>query len=568
MSSTLSKRYVEQCKSSFIFFLIQAWKHLGLPKPTKRQVEIADYLQRGPKRSIIQAFRGIGKSWITSAFVTWLLLRNPHKKILVVSASKERSDAFTTFTLRLIKEMPVLQHLTPRHDQRESMVSFDVAPAKNHQAPSVKSAGIFGMITGSRADYIIADDIEIPSNSATVDMREKLMGRVGEFNDILVPEGEPRIIFLGTPQTEESIYNKLRINGYHCRIWPARCPNQKQMDGYGDALAPFILKEIEQGNLNEGDPTDPERFHEQDLIEREVAKGRSSFMLQFMLDTTLADAEKYPLKHGDMIVMDLNPEKAPSFIQYGSGPDQIIKEMTPMGFAGDRWYRPLFYEKDQWKQYEGTVMAIDPAGRGADETGYAVVAQLHGKLFLLDVGGLRGGYTDDNLTYLARVAKLNKVTDIVVEANFGDGMWMKLFIPILHRIYPCHCEEVRHSKQKELRIIDSLEPILNQHRLVVNRSVIQNDIDFTLQNPEVNTPYSLCFQLTRITKMRGALKQDDRVDALAIAVNYFVEMMDRDEQKAHAQYEQKLLQDEIDKHLKSVGLFKQTGGFLGNRFCR
>jgi len=517
---------------------------------------------------MIQAFRGIGKSWITSAFVCWLLLNNPQLKILVVSASKERADAFSIFTLRLIKEMPMLKHLTPRHDQRESNVAFDVSPARNAHAPSLKSAGLFGQITGSRADVIIADDIEIPNNSATDTMREQLVARVGEFNDILVPEGEPRILFLGTPQTEESVYNKLRNRGYNCRIWCARYPTYKQVLGYSGALAPSILSELEVNPGLEGHPTDPQRFHEIDLTEREASKGRSSFALQFMLDTTLSDANKYPLKTSDLICMELNPEKAPSFIQYGSATEQIIRDLKNVGFAGDRWYRPLIFDKDRWKPFEGIVMSIDPAGRGSDETGYCVLGQLHGKLFALAIGGLKGGYDEPTLKKLAYIAKANKVNEIIIEANFGDGMYTKLFSPVLHNIYPCSIEEVKHSIQKEKRIIDTLEPVLNQHRLVVNLTEIEKDIATLMENPERNQRYSFCHQLTRITRERGALKHDDRLDALCIAVDYYVESMDRDEVKADQEHKDRLLQEEINRHMANcLGRPVQLdSGFLGGRF--
>jgi len=562
--------FTDQCKASFALFLFATWKHLGLPHPTPRQIEIANYLQYGSKRDMIQAFRGVGKSWITSAFVCWLLLCDPQLKILVVSASKERSDAFTIFTLKLIKEMPMLKHLTPRHDQRESSVAFEVAPSRNAHAPSVKSAGIKGQITGSRADVIIADDIEIPGNSATDTMREELVERVGEFNDILVPEGKPRIIFLGTPQTEESIYNKLRNKGYNCRIWTARYPTAKQIEGYGGALAPSLLSELQANPTLLGQPTDPQRFHEMDLTEREASKGRSSFALQFMLDTTLSDANKYPLKTGDMICMELNPDKAPSFIQYGSAPEQVIKSLRNVGFAGDRFHRPMMYDKDRWKKYESIVMAIDPAGRGKDETGYAVVGQLHGKLFVLAIGGLQGGYDDETLKELANIAKNNKVRQIVIEANFGDGMYTKLFSPVLHRIYPCTIEEVKHSIQKEMRIIDTLEPVLNQHKLVFDISELEKDIAFLVDNPERNQRYSFCHQLTRITRLRGALKHDDRLDSLCIAVDYFVESMDRDEIKADQDHKDQLLAAEIKRHLEHcIGrkVPAQTG-FLAGRFRR
>ena len=72
-------------------FLYLAWEQLGLPEPTPIQYDIADYLQNGPRRLCIQAFRGVGKSWITSAFVCHQLLLDPKKNILVISASKQRA---------------------------------------------------------------------------------------------------------------------------------------------------------------------------------------------------------------------------------------------------------------------------------------------------------------------------------------------------------------------------------------------------------------------------------------------------------------------------------------------
>ena len=143
-------------------FAFIAWKHLGLPDPTPLQYDICGYLQNGPKRSVIQAFRGVGKSWLCSAYVVHQLYLNPALNILVVSASKTRSDDFSTFTLRLINELPILAGLKPRDGQRFSKISFDVGPAPASHAPSVKSLGITSQLTGSRADIIVADDILHP----------------------------------------------------------------------------------------------------------------------------------------------------------------------------------------------------------------------------------------------------------------------------------------------------------------------------------------------------------------------------------------------------------------------
>jgi len=164
---------------------------------------MADWLQEHEtNRLVIQAFRGVGKSWVTAAYTCWLLLCNPQVKILVVSDSKTRADDFSTFVLRLIHEVPILQHLIPRNNQRSSKISFDVAPAKADQSPSVKSVGITGQLTGSRADIIIADDIEVTGNSATQGMRDKLKELTKEFAAILKPQEQSKIIYLGTPQTE------------------------------------------------------------------------------------------------------------------------------------------------------------------------------------------------------------------------------------------------------------------------------------------------------------------------------------------------------------------------------
>ena len=155
----------------FRSFLWYVWRHLELPPPTDVQYDIASYIQHGPRRLIVQAFRGVGKSWITSAFVLWVLYRDPQMRILVISASKERADAFSIFVKRLIADIDILQFLQPKDDQRDSNISFEVGPAKPDQSPSVKSVGITGQITGSRADLIIPDDVEIPGNSMTEDQR-------------------------------------------------------------------------------------------------------------------------------------------------------------------------------------------------------------------------------------------------------------------------------------------------------------------------------------------------------------------------------------------------------------
>ena len=535
-------------KEDFRNFLYVVWKHLGLPDPTPIQYDIASYLQHGPKRSIIEAFRGVGKSWVTSAYVCWLLYCDPDHKILVVSASKNRADDFTTFTLRLINEMPILQHLRPRPDQRCSKISFDVGPAKASHSPSVKSVGITGQLAGSRADTIVADDVEVPNNSATQMMRDKLSEAVKEFDAILKPGG--RIVYLGTPQTEQSLYNTLRERGYSLRVWPARVPSEKQEAAYGDSLAPYIARLKEQGALD-GETTDPLRFSNEDLTEREASYGRAGFALQFMLDTRLSDAEKYPLKVSDLVIMSLNPEMAPAKVVWAASPDLIINDLPNVGFTGDKFYRPMWIDSE-FTEYTGTIMSIDPSGRGKDETGYAVVKFLHGYQFVTEAGGLPGGYDEPTLQELAVIAQRNGVNKVIVEANFGDGMFTRLLMPVLHKVHPCMVEEVKHSTQKERRIIDTLEPVMMAHKLIIDPKVIKKDYETVQKYPiERQSHYMLMHQLTRITRDRGALMQDDRLDALAIAVNYWTEYMARDADKAREVMLEQRRDEEYQKFINS-----------------
>lgn len=520
------------------------WKHLGLPEPTPVQYDIAYYLQNGPRRSVIEAFRGVGKSWITSAFVCWLILNNPQLKILVVSASKERADAFSTFVKRLINEIPMLQHLKPQDGQRDSVIAFDVGPATPDHSPSVKSVGITGQITGSRADILIADDVEVPNNSSTQMMRDKLSEAVKEFDAILKPGG--RILYLGTPQTEMSLYNQLPERGYEVRIWPALYPELQQVIKYQGKLAPMITKALEADSQNAGMPTDPRRFDEADLMERKSSYGKAGFALQFQLDTSLSDADRYPLKVSDLVIQNLNPTMGHLKVAWAAAPELCINDLPNVALTGDRFYRPMWHADDM-SEYTGAVMSIDPSGRGKDETGYACVKALAGNLFLTEAGGITGGYEVDTLEALAYAAKRNQVKYIVIEANFGDGMFTQLLKPVLSRIYPCTVEEVKHSTQKEARIIDTLEPVMSSHRLIVDQRVIQKDFDTAK-----DIKYSLFYQLTRITRERGALVHDDRLDALAIAVNYWVESMARDNNKAASEIKGMAIDRELKKFMGSI----------------
>ena len=254
--------------------------------------------------------------------------------------------------------------------------------------------------------------------------------------------------------------------------------------------------------------------------------GRSNFMLQFMLDTSLSDAEKFPLKMADLIVTSVNPSAAPESIIWCSDPANVIKDAPTIGLPGDYFYSPMQLQGD-WGPYTESICSVDPSGRGTDETTAAFISQRNGFLYLHEMYSSKDGYSDKTLLDILRNCKKYNVTKLVVETNFGDGIVSELFRKHLQQTKQhIDIEEVRANVRKEDRIIDSLEPVLNQHRLIVNRSVIDWDYHSNKEEaPELRLLYMLFYQMSRMCREKGAVKHDDRIDALAQGVKYFTDAM-------------------------------------------
>lgn len=539
--------------TDFRVFLRAVWEHLDLPRPTRVQYDIAWTLQHGERRMIVQGFRGVGKSWITVAFVLWNLLLDPEKKIMVVSASQQLADDFSKFCKQLIGSMEILQHLAAREGQRDSAISFDVGPASPSKDPSVKSVGITGQLTGSRADIIVPDDIEVPKNSMTATERLKLANRTKEFDAVLKPGG--RVLYLGTPQTESSVYTEMYTErGYRVYIWPAEIPENPSR--YAGRLAPLVQKMVDDG-VPPGTPVDPKRFHRQDLDERRRVYGAAGYALQFMLDTSPSDADRHPLKLRDLIVATLDKEMSHVAWAWCNDRDRVLSHLRAGGLEGDLFYGPAFKSPEMLK-WNGTVMAIDPSARGSDETAYAIVRYLAGQLFLVDSGGYKDGFGQGTLQGLADAAVRNRVNTVVIEENYGGGMFTALFTPVMHAAFAkanLGSAQVNPEDwdgwsrgQKEARICDVLQPIFDAHKLIVDENVLANDA----KQQSDDYRYSLVYQTTRLTREKGALPHDDRVEALSMACAYWTALMNRDKAKVISKVKEDALNAMLRKYKQGV----------------
>ena len=362
-----------------VLFLV--WKRLGLPEPTPVQYDIADFLQHGPDRAMVEAFRGVGKSWLTCTFADWCLLLNPQLNIEIVSAAKDLADNNARFMQQLINddELAIFTALKAAAEQRNSFQQFDVGPASASKDPSVKSVGIFGQITGTRADLLISDDVEVPRTSETQAQRDKLAERVKEYDAILKPgrqgalPGHPAVRAERLPPAPRA-----RLHRPHLALRGPRPGAHREGPRPPGPVHPEDGRAVAPGC-----PSGPRRFSQDDLERRRISYGRSSYSLQFLLDTSVSDADRYPLKVSDLMVMDCDKDVAPAKVVYAREPQYVINDLPNLGMDGDRFHRPAWVDRDTLLPYTWSCLFVDPSGRGQDELTWGILKQLHGYLFLL-----------------------------------------------------------------------------------------------------------------------------------------------------------------------------------------
>jgi hypothetical protein len=534
----------EELYDDFITFYKYAFAWLGLPEPTRAQLEMAKFVAdtNNPHR-MLMCLRGLAKSLTAQIYVVWRLLNDPDEHILVMSASANRAKNFTSFVKKLISLLPVTKHLTPRHNiERTSSQSFDVAGATESDSPSVYAVGVGNQITGFRATLVIYDDIETTQNSGSVVQREKIDHYASEAHNLLIT-GRDESITLCTPHSRESVYNGWIAKGHKPLIIPAEYP--ENVEQYGDYLAPYLKANIKRFPSLAGTPVD-ERFTSEILESKKMRIGKSQYRLQYLLDTSESDDLKYPLKLSDLIVMDIDDEMAPLKISYSSMDDKRVYAKHN-GFKEDKLYSPAFLSEERSK-YSFKVMSIDPSGRGADELGYAIGGFLNTRVFLTDFGGFKGGYDDETLYGIVMTAKRHKVNAIVIESNFGDGAFMKMLIPFVRKYYPdCNIEEVRAKGQKEKRIISTLEPIMNQHKLIVSKEALDRD-------HRAQSIYSLTYQMSHVTEESGCLRHDDRLDAVEMLVSFMMKSLGGDEDEGMEDYVDEQINKFIDEFERDFGV--------------
>lgn len=534
MNETEFKAYLQRLYDDFPAFYVELCKHVGLNPPCRMRLDIAHWIQHGPKRRGTLAKRKIGKSNIMCAYDCWCWFRNANTQVLSVSGSGDLAKDILTLNRRWLSSVPFLRHLAPNKGsrqarERDNTVEFDVGAANLNLllSASMTAKGITSQLPGTGAHVVQPDDIEQPENTLTRAARELLLKRVDEFEHICLPDGD--IVYSGTPHHEESVYRKLIERGYQFRAWPGLYPNSTENI---PGLAPLIIEDLEQGRAKPGDPVFPDIFSQEEVALLQLRTSKSSFAMQVMLRTDLLETEIRPLRLDDLIVLDsMHRDLAPVQIVWGHKTSQgstLLADIPSVGLGLDAFYAPILISPD-WKPYNGTKAWLDPAGRGADKTAWAIASQLHGNIFVKYVESVSGGPTIENLGIIVQSLRKHGAQELWIETNAGGEYWIPLMEPIIRKFmvqrgdesspYPngwsCAILGEHSVGQKEKRAINRLSAPMQTHRVIVSPQVAQNR--------------ELAYQITRITEERGALEHDDEIDAFSGVVSRFTEDMVQDQ---------------------------------------
>lgn len=577
---------------NFTDFAADGMRFLGGWEITPQQLDIALYMQNGPRLRMVMAQRGEAKTTLAALYAVWRIIHRPSTRVLIVSAGADNSSETATLIVRLIMQWDILECLRPDRQagDRTSTEAFDVHFSLKglDRSPSIACAGITSNLPGRRADLLIPDDIESNKNGLTVTMRQQIMQLSKEFSSICT-HGD--ILYLGTPQSKDSVYNSLPGRGFDIRIWPGRYPTDDELPKYSGRLAPSILMALQENPVlqkgggidgSRGQPTDPWRYNDAALIEKELDKGPEDFALQYMLDTTLLDAQRQQLRLSDLVIANFSSDLLPEVVSWQAsaalevplGPDFPVP-MTKL------YYAPVL--QTSFAKPNDVFMFIDPAGGGVDEIGIAVGASMGPYIHLLDVAGLKGGLTPVNEKAICDICRELKVTRIKCESNMGAGVFeIHLRAIFASAVNENGVKDLEHlatavsgeysTGQKEIRIINSLVSAMQRHRVIVHQRVFDSDRKYGMQHSqEVRRQYSLWFQISNITTDRQSLLNDDRIEAVAGVVREFKHVLVQDAEAA-ARARQQAAQKEYLNNPMGYKNYKAppqgTRGLLDSRASR
>lgn len=462
----MSKYAIES--ADFKLFLV-LWNQRQNMATPQLHLQMAQWLEeswkKGDKRLLLMAFRSAGKSTLVGLFCGWLLYRDPNLRILVLAADFTLAKKMVRNVKRIIEHHPLTSNMKPANAEQWASDRFTVKRILEQRDPSMMAKGVSSNITGSRADIVICDDVEVPNTCDSSQKREDLRTRLSEMSYVLTADGTQ--LYVGTPHHYYSIYADI------ARIEIGE--EQVFLDEFKRLSLPIL---DEEGNI-----LWPERYSDKNIAQIKRDTGPNKFASQMML-------------------------KAVNIMEGRLDPDLLQ-------FYDDE----LIYCKILNQLHIGNIQMVsascwwDPAfgsANGDDSVVAVVFSDAHGNFYLQHMEYIKIDRTssEDEAAQQTRiVAGLTKkfhLPAIAVEIN-GLGR----FLPgILRKQLEgsnslCRVRELSNTNAKEIRILESFDVVLAAKRLFVHENVRK-------------TPFIMEMREWRPGKSKG---RDDGLDAVAGAIS-------------------------------------------------
>jgi len=439
-------------------------QNLGLPR---HQVRIARWLaanwREGRRDLLLLAFRASGKSTVVGLFCAWALACNPDLRIMVLAADMALAKKMVRNVKRIIERHPLTRGLRPARRDQWAADQFTVARPGELRDPSMIAKGVAGNITGSRAELVICDDVEVPNTCDTAPKRADLRARLAEIEFVLVPGGTQ--LYVGTPHTYYTLY----ADAPRAEVGETR----PFLDGFRRLELPLVD--------GQGASAWPERYPPERIAQMRRRSGPARFDSQMLLrPVNIADGR-------------LDPERMRPYgdeLTYAEAQGQPVLSLGGRRMAGAAaWWDPA---------YGGTA--------GGDSSVVAAVfTDAEGGYWLHRVLYLKGGGAEDGDEASAACRQVARfVADLHLPALHLETNGLGRFLPGLLRrelaaqAVGCAVVEAHSTRPKALRIVEAFDALLAAGALHAHRSVW-------------STPF--------VAEMRewrpGGKRHDDGLDAVA-----------------------------------------------------
>ena len=366
---------------------------------------------------------------------------------------------------RIIERHPLTKGLKPDNPAQWAEDRFTVRRAKVSRDPSMQAKGVSSNITGSHADVVICDDVEVPNTSDSAEKREDLRERLREIAYVLTAGGTQ--LYVGTPHDYYSIY--------------ADCPREEIgeelsfLNGF-ERLALPLLNEEEECLW-------PEKYSPEDIEKIKIETGPNKFESQMMLRETnimdgRLDADLLRYYEDDLAHCVLTNK-------YFIGSAEIV--------TSSAWWDPAFGKKSG----DSSVLAVVFGDAGGNyyihHTEYIRVDQL-----------LRESEAVQQCKAIAQIARDYRLPNITVEKNGIGNFLPRILNNTLENMkIPTRIRDVATRKSKEYRILEAFDALLAAERIFVHKNVQK-------------TPFVMEMREWKPGKSRA---RDDGLDAVAGAIN-------------------------------------------------